>query len=195
MQRNIIFITGGARSGKSSFAIKEVSGIHGEKAFLATAEALDEEMKERIYNHKKERGDAWDTYEEPVKIADLLSAIQGRYRVVLIDCLTLWLSNILHQKQHPTSSIQHPEDEIMKLVDELLNFKNPSHVTLHRPLQGVTHHASQLFIVSNEVGMGIVPDNPLAREFRDLAGSLNQKIAELADEVYLVAARISIQIK
>jgi len=179
MQGKIIFITGGARSGKSSFALKAGSGVKGPKAYIATAEALDDEMRERIEKHKVDRGDDWDTFEVPMQIADTLSEIKEKYGVVLVDCLTLWLLNIMHQKQNT-------EDEIIKLVDELLNFKNLSHAT---------YLASQLFIVSNEVGMGIVPDNPLAREFRDLAGSLNQKIAALADEVYLVAAGIPIQIK
>ena len=186
MQRKIIFITGGARSGKSSFALKEASGIKGPKAYIATAEALDYEMKKRIEEHKRTRGDNWDTIEEPINIADTLSDIRDKYSVVVIDCLTLWLSNVVLQSKNPGFSKLYPEEKIKELVDAIKKTKDPS---------PVTHHGSRLYIVSNEVGMGIVPDNPLAREFRDLAGSLNQKVAEAADEVYLVTSGIPLQIK
>ena len=101
----IIFITGGARSGKSSFAMAEASKVNGRKAYIATAEALDEEMKERIEKHKRRRGDDWVTYEEPIKIPDVLKTIEGRYRLVVIDCLTLWLSNIMHADLEVTNEI------------------------------------------------------------------------------------------
>src|SRR3990172_10010957 len=113
--KKIIFITGGARSGKSSFALQlanNYEGVYGgdaispmRKAYIATAEALDEEMKERIEKHKRQRGDDWVTYEEPIKISDVLRTIEGRYRVVVIDCLTLWLSNIMHAGLEVTNEI------------------------------------------------------------------------------------------
>jgi adenosylcobinamide kinase/adenosylcobinamide-phosphate guanylyltransferase len=186
MQRKIIFITGGARSGKSSFALKEASGINGPKAYIATAEALDDEMKKRIENHRRDRGDDWDTFEEPLKVSDTLSKIDNKYEAIVLDCLTLWLSNIMHQKKNPGFSNLYLEEKIKELVDAIKKSKDPS---------PVTHHGLRLYIVSNEVGMGIVPDNPLAREFRDLAGSLNQKVAEAADEVFLVTSGIPIKIK
>ena len=169
--RKIVFVTGGARSGKSSFALKEASRIKGKKAFIATAEALDEEMRERIEKHRKQRGKDWDTYEELLKIPDMIKKIEGHYRVMVLDCLTLWLSNLL---QNSLDS----EAEIESLVSLL-----------------VTRHPSSLFIVSNEVGLGIVPENELARRFRDLSGYLNQKIAGIADEVYLMTAGIPLRIK
>ena len=95
MTMKITFITGGARSGKSSFALKTASALEGQKAYLATAEALDQEMKERIGKHKEERGAIWNTYEEPVKIADTLKRMMDRYDVIVLDCLTLWLSNLV----------------------------------------------------------------------------------------------------
>ncbi|MBI4682819.1 MAG: bifunctional adenosylcobinamide kinase/adenosylcobinamide-phosphate guanylyltransferase [Nitrospirae bacterium] len=168
----ITFVIGGARSGKSSFAMGEASRISGPKAYIATAEALDEEMKERIERHKRERGDEWNTFEEPLKITGLIPDLAGKYKVVLLDCLTLWLSN---------SMITNAD--VKNEIEELIN-------TLR-----ITHYASRLFIVSNEVGMGIVPENRLARLFRDLAGDLNQKVAAVADEVYLVTAGIPIRIK
>jgi adenosylcobinamide kinase/adenosylcobinamide-phosphate guanylyltransferase len=195
MKSKIIFVTGGARSGKSSFALNEALKIEGRKAYIATAEALDDEMKKRIEKHRKERGSDWDTYEEPLKVSAVLSKINNKYKAIVLDCLTLWLSNILLRQQNADDSrLRRPaeagrqtiEKNIKKFVDELMSFKNSSHVT---------RHASRLFIVSNEVGMGIVPDNELARKFRDLAGSLNQKVAGLADEVYLVTAGIPMKIK
>jgi len=166
----IIFIIGGARSGKSSFALKEASTIPGKKAYIATAEALDSEMKVRIERHKKDRGNNWDTYEEPLKIAEIFREIKDKYNVIVIDCLTLWLSNLMHSNKDIKS-------EIESFCSSLS--------TVHCPL----------FTVSNEVGMGIVPDNEMAREFRDMTGVLNQKIAEMADEVYVVTAGIPVKIK
>ena len=172
MKSKIIFILGGAKSGKSSFALTHASGVKGKKAFIATAEALDGEMNERIKRHKAERGDEWDTYEEPVNVSKILSGTRDKYSVVLIDCLTLWLSNTMHH-------IKDTEKAINEFIDEL-----------HR-----SRDQSQVYMVSNEVGTGIVPENGLAREFRDLAGNLNQKIAGISDEVYLVVAGIPVKIK
>jgi adenosylcobinamide kinase / adenosylcobinamide-phosphate guanylyltransferase len=168
--KKIIFITGGARSGKSSFAMAEASKINGKKAYIATAEALDEEMRQRIENHKRQRGNDWVTYEEPLKIAEVIKEIEGKYSVILIDCLTLWLSNLFMNNK--------------KIEREIESFCY-SLSTVHCPL----------FIVSNEVGMGIVPDNELSRKFRDMAGLLNQKIASTSDEVYMVVAGIPVKIK
>lgn len=168
----ITFVIGGARSGKSSFALSRASAYAGKKAYIATAQAFDAEMEERIAKHKKERGSDWDTIEEPLCIAKTIKSISGKYEAIVIDCLTLWLSNLLCGEADI-------ENEVEAFFDSLL----------------ITHHSSQLYIVSNEVGMGIVPDNELARRFRDMAGRLNQKMAAVADEVYLVAAGIPVRIK
>ena len=169
----IYFITGGARSGKSAFAEKLAGDIPGKRAYLATAQALDAEMVARIEHHRLRRGSAWDTYEEPLAITELLKKLSGRYEVVLLDCLTLWLSNIMAR----TGS----NDEISARVDELTS--------------GLRDFAGACIVVSNEVGLGIVPDNPLARRFRDLAGMTNQKIARTADEAYLLTSGIPMKIK
>ncbi|MBI4655031.1 MAG: bifunctional adenosylcobinamide kinase/adenosylcobinamide-phosphate guanylyltransferase [Nitrospirae bacterium] len=186
MSMKITFIIGGARSGKSSFALELATkvGVRGgdkvspmpKKAYIATAEALDEEMKARIVEHRRTRGNDWDTYEAPKKITSVLLDIKGKYDVIVLDCLTLWLSNVMHSNLNTEKEI---ENLIKILSDSSL----------------VTRHSSLIFLVSNEVGMGIVPENELARKFRDLAGFLNQKVAELADEVYLITAGIPIQIK
>jgi adenosylcobinamide kinase/adenosylcobinamide-phosphate guanylyltransferase len=175
MSIKITFITGGARSGKSSFALKTASALDGQKAYLATAEDLDQEMKERISRHKEARGSDWNTHEEPVKIADALKGIMDRYDVAVLDCLTLWLSNLVCNNMNCENDI---EDFINVIKNAEAGTRN-----------------AKLFIVSNEVGMGIVPENELARRFRDLAGVLNQKVAQLADEVYLVTAGIPMKIK
>jgi adenosylcobinamide kinase/adenosylcobinamide-phosphate guanylyltransferase len=170
MSKKIVFITGGVRSGKSSFVLKEASKIPSKKVYIATAEALDEEMRERIEDHKRKRGRDWDTYEEPIKIADVIKNIKDQYSVIVIDCLTLWLSNLFLNNKN---------------VEKEIEYFCCSLSTVHCPL----------FIVSNEVGMGIVPENKMARNFRDMAGILNQKVAKISDEVYVVVAGIPLKIK
>ncbi len=173
MSNKIYFITGGARSGKSAFAEKLASELAGKRAYLATAQALDPEMAARIEKHRKDRGIAWDTYEEPLAVAELLKKLSGRYDVVLLDCLTLWLSNVMAHSDG--------DDVVSSRSDEL--------VAAIKEFNGVC------IIVSNEVGLGIVPDNPLARKFRDFAGMLNQRAALTADDVYFTAAGIPVKIK
>lgn len=170
MKGKVVFITGGARSGKSSFALAEALKIKGRKAYIATAEALDEEMRQRIEKHKQHRGDKWDTYEEPIRLTAVIKKIEGEYEVIVIDCLTLWLSNLMMNGKNI-------EEEIKTFCFSL----NAERCTL--------------YIVSNEVGMGIVPGNETTRKFRDIAGMLNQKVAETADEVYMVVAGIPVKIK
>jgi adenosylcobinamide kinase/adenosylcobinamide-phosphate guanylyltransferase len=174
MSPHIVFITGGARSGKSSFALREASKIEGRKAFIATARPLDEEMRERIERHRQERGDEWDTYEEPLMIAGTIDAIRDQYSVIVIDCLTMWVSNLMME-----------EGRWKRRIEEFINCLNR--------LNGL--NGLNLFIISNEVGMGIVPDNEMARLFRDIAGYLNQRVAEMADEVYLIVSGIQVKIK
>lgn len=167
------FITGGARSGKSAFAERLANDLNGKRAYIATAQALDPEMAARIERHRKERGGAWDTYEEPLAVAELLRKLSGRYEIALLDCLTLWLSNVIAHTDN--------DDAVAVRSDDLVS--------------AVKDFGGTCIIVSNEVGLGIVPDNPLARRFRDLAGILNQKMALTADEVFLTTAGIPVKIK
>ena len=169
--RKIVFITGGARSGKSSFALSEALKVKGGKAFLATAEATDKEMEDRIIRHKQDRGKGWRTFEEPISVARLIKEIDGRYAVIVIDCLTLWLANVM-------MSGLDAEKETGRLLAALRGMKK-----------------SRVFVVSNEVGMGIVPENELARKFRDMAGQMNQRVAALAEEVYVAVSGIPVKIK
>ncbi|MGC1453922.1 MAG: bifunctional adenosylcobinamide kinase/adenosylcobinamide-phosphate guanylyltransferase [Nitrospirota bacterium] len=173
MSHKIYFITGGARSGKSSFAEKLAGAQTGKRAYLATAQALDPEMAARIEKHRKDRDTAWDTYEEPIAVAELLKKLSGRYDLVLLDCLTLWLSNVM----------AHTDG------DDAVTSRSEALVTAIKEFNGAC------IIVSNEVGLGIVPDNPLARRFRDFAGILNQQVALAAHEVYFTAAGIPVKIK
>ncbi|TFG35377.1 MAG: bifunctional adenosylcobinamide kinase/adenosylcobinamide-phosphate guanylyltransferase [Nitrospirales bacterium] len=188
MNKKIIFVTGGARSGKSSFALAKALGVPGRKAYIATAEALDKEMTERIEQHKKQRGKEWDTYEEPLKIAEVMKKLSGNYSALVLDCLTLWLSNLFMKTQSKEYGLQAIETEIQKLLDSLRHFKSSAG-------GGPGSGFCSLYIVSNEVGMGIVPENETARKFRDMAGIVNQKIAEVSDEVYMMVAGISMKVK
>jgi len=177
----IVFVIGGSRSGKSSFALSEAAKLPGPKAFIATAEALDQEMCTRIDAHRAGRGSEWDTIEEPVDIAGALSNIRDRYRVIILDCLTLWLSNILLGSQDTADPKASMDQRIQEFTGALEQHGNSPD--------------SSLYIVSSEVGMSVVPENSLARQFRDLAGSLNQRVAGAADEVYMVTAGIPVKIK
>jgi adenosylcobinamide kinase/adenosylcobinamide-phosphate guanylyltransferase len=170
----IIFVTGGARSGKSTFAQEMAENIEGKRLFIATAEAFDEEMKKRILKHKEQRGDRWDTLEEPIRIGDSLRSAEGSYKTVLVDCLTVWMSNILIK-------YSGRDEEMSGVADEFFS--------------GLEKFSGIAIAVSNEVGMGIVPDNKLAREYRDRLGYLNQKMAKAADEVYFLCSGIPIKIK
>ena len=171
-EKEIILVLGGARSGKSSWALRYAEEKYESYLFLATAEVLDEEMAERIRLHKESRGPAWKLIEEPLKISDVLHAGHNQAGVVLIDCMTVWLSNILLKKGKEAVSL----------------FEN-------RLLEALSRRQQAVIMVSNEVGTGIVPEHPLGREFRDLAGILNQKLAAMADKVVMTVAGIPVYIK
>src|ERR1700744_4657406 len=158
----IILITGGARSGKSTRAEARVRALGGRPVYIATAEALDGEMRERIAKHRARRGSEWLERETPLELVEALLETDGG-GVRLVDCLTLWLSNLMHAERDW-------EKEARLLVEALRRQKSP------------------VVLVTNEVGLGIGPDNALARRFRDAAGMLNQMVAEAADEVEFVVA-------
>jgi len=168
----IILLVGGARSGKSRYALQLGEKIQGRRAFIATAEPLDEEMEERIREHKLSRSRDWVTIEEPLNLVDTMAKINGFYDVILVDCLTLWLSNMLVKGSESLT-----RREIQRLKESI------------QALSGVA------IFVSNEVGEGIVPDNKLARTFRDINGWMNQIIAECASEVYRMMCGIPVKIK
>jgi len=170
--KQIILITGGARSGKSKYAERRAGELGERRLYVATAEAKDQEMAQRIAEHRQRRGNRWVTVEEPVDLAAALAARHGQTDCALVDCLTLWFNNLLIGYDG-----KYAENKVEELVTILprLDF----HVVL----------------VTNEVGWGIVPDNALARQFRDLAGWANQRIAAIADEVVLTVAGIPMIVK
>ena len=172
MAREIILVTGGARSGKSKYAEQRAAELGSRKLYIATAEANDEEMRLRISEHKKRRGEQWMTVEEPVELGLALQAQRGQIDCALVDCLTIWLSNLL---------LRGGEKYVESKIEELM-----------QTLPGLNF---DLILVTNEVGSGIVPDNSLARQFRDLAGWANQRIAATANEVVLMVAGIPMIVK
>ena len=165
----VILITGGARSGKSTRAEARARSFAGHPVYIATAEALDGEMEARIARHRARRGTDWIEREVPLNLVSALVASDGG-GARLVDCLTLWLSNVMHAELNW-------EGEVNALAATLLNLKSP------------------VVLVTNEVGLGIVPDNALARSFRDAAGIMNQTIAEFADEVEFVVAGLPMKLK
>jgi len=173
MGDKIILITGGCRSGKSRFALDYANHHFSKKLYLATAGVLDEEMALRVENHRKARGPEWQTVEEPVAVVDRISEYGDKAEVILLDCLTLWLSNLLLRRDN--------ESKIMEEVERLTKTIKESPATL--------------IVVTNEVGMGIVPADPLGRRFRDLSGMANQKMAEAADTVIFMVSGIPMFLK
>jgi adenosylcobinamide kinase/adenosylcobinamide-phosphate guanylyltransferase len=168
----LILVGGGARSGKSSFALAYARGLGARRIFVATAEAGDAEMRERISRHREERGPDFATREEPLALPLLLAELHDA-DVVVVDCLTLWLSNLLMQRQSAA--------DVESQVDELM-----------AALAKRRHH---VILVSNEVGLGVVPESALGRIFRDVAGRAHQLIAAQADEVYLAAMGMVIRLR
>jgi adenosylcobinamide kinase/adenosylcobinamide-phosphate guanylyltransferase len=173
-----IFITGGARSGKSGFAEKLAAEFGAPLGYLATAQALDGEMAERVRKHRERRGSEWSTIEEPLHLSQALARCDGLYKVILVDCVTLWLSNMLFEYEDSGENCE-------ELIHEELE-------RLKSTLRGMV---TPVILVSNEVGMGIVPDNRLARAFRDIAGTANQALAEAADEAHAVISGIPLRLK
>jgi len=183
----VVLVTGGARSGKSAFAERYVERVAEEGVYVATAQAFDEEMDRRIGLHRSRRDEAgfvWKTVEEPLRLPECVEALDFEYNVyrsghtsVLVDCLTLWLSNLMLQWEADPDS----EAKCLARVDEL--------VAALRRFQGT------IVLVTNEVGWGIVPATPLGRMYRDAAGRMNQKVAAVADQVFLVSSGIPIELK
>jgi len=176
----LIFITGGARSGKSNFAEKMAISLGKPVAYIATGQPLDKEMAHRIKKHKGRRPTDWENYEEPIEVRELVSRLGVKKEVILIDCLTLLVSNLLLRKENKVGD-PNWEEEI------LLEIKRLAKVSYKVP--------AQVIIVSNEVGMGLVPDNPLGRVYRDILGRANSIIANKADEVFMMVSGIPLKIK
>ncbi|KJS23412.1 MAG: hypothetical protein VR72_00895 [Clostridiaceae bacterium BRH_c20a] len=181
----ITLVIGGARSGKSSYGEKLAAGISENVAYIATAQSLDEEMQARISLHRSRRPQEWTTYEVPLNISKVVQEIKDKHDVFLLDCLTLLITNILLKDlniDNITTEIQiMKEDLITREIEKLIcYFKNCN---------------KHLIVITNEVGLGLVPSNALSRIYRDIAGRINQLLAEDADTVILTWAGIPLQIK
>jgi len=171
----VTLVLGGARSGKSTHAEKLVTGslfgaVPRPAVYIATAEAGDVEMATRIMAHRTRRGAAWTTIEEPLKLAEALQTAATHSQPVLIDCLTLWLSNLMHAQ----ADLDEATDDLVMALDG---------------------YGAPVVFVSNEVGLGLVPETPLGRAFRDAQGRLNMRMAERADRVILMAAGLPLLMK
>jgi len=173
MKAKVTYVSGGCRSGKSRFAESLATEVAGNRVYLATAEILDDEMRVRVERHRKDRGAAFQTIEATLDLAAALRGLPSDTSVVLIDCLTVWLGNLMHYQRN--FSEQHP------YIQEFLQ-------VLREP-------PCPLIMVSNELGMGIVPESAMGRRFRDVAGRLNQEVAAISDEAYFVVSGLSIPMK
>ncbi len=170
MTASSLFVLGGARSGKSRYAQGRAEALTGEPVFVATAEPFDEEMRDRIARHRADRDARWRTVEAPLGLPAVLDARSAPGAVVLVDCLTLWLSNLMLAD----ADLDQAEQELCRAIGGF---------------------AGHIILVSNEVGLGIMPDNVLARRFGDAAGRLNQAVAGVASEVVLMTAGLPLTLK
>jgi adenosylcobinamide kinase/adenosylcobinamide-phosphate guanylyltransferase len=169
-----IFVLGGCRSGKSSYALEAAHKLSGDnKIFIATCIPHDDEMKQRVTRHRQERSQAWKTIEAPLLLPEAIIENSRRADALIVDCLTLWISNLLMD----SADSEKIELQIPRLTD------------------AITKSDCPIVLVSNEVGQGIVPENNLARQFRDLVGYVNQAVAGCADEVIWTVAGIPVKIK
>lgn len=165
-----LLVLGGARSGKSRYAQGRAEALQGELVYLATAQAFDEEMRERIALHRSDRGPRWSTVEAPLELAEAIAECSRPGTVVLVDCLTLWASNLILAERDTAMGAEG-------LVCAILNARGP------------------VILVANEVGLGIVPDNALARRFRDVAGRINQDTAAAVGEVVMMFSGLPLVVK
>jgi adenosylcobinamide kinase/adenosylcobinamide-phosphate guanylyltransferase len=166
-----VLILGGARSGKTGFAERMAMRAGEAPLYLATAQALDTEMAERVRLHQEQRHKRFSTLEEPVALSQALKAATRKHDVILVDCLTLWITNLLGTNENIAEAV----DELVATLTEITG--------------------TRVLLVSNEVGLGIVPDNAMARMFRDLAGAAHQRLAEICEEVHFIVAGLPMTLK
>lgn len=166
-----ILVLGGARSGKTSFAERLAMRLGKAPLYLATAEILDAEMADRVETHRRQRQGRFATIEEPIELTDAIIQASKKHDVILVDCLTLWITNLLGAEADVAGAVE-------ELAVALAQIKR-----------------ARVILVSNEVGLGIVPDNPMARHFRDLAGAAHQRLGEICVDVFFVAAGLPMVLK
>lgn len=184
MKSTIILCSGGARSGKSEFAEQLALSLKGRKAYVATGQAFDDEMKDRIKKHKLRRGKEWITFEIPLHLHENWEQIKNVSDVILIDCLTMFTSN--HVFAHGDINTQEDANRIESIILKELRLL----------LQEINNSNNKTVIfVTNEIGLGIVPENKLARYFRDITGRVNREVASAANKMYLTISGVTIELK
>ena len=184
MKSTIILCSGGARSGKSEFAEQLALSLKGRKAYVATGQAFDDEMKDRIKKHQLRRGKEWITFEIPLYLHKNWEQIKNVSDVILIDCLTMFTSN--HVFAHGDINTQEDSNRIESIILEELRLL----------LQEINNSNDKTVIfVTNEIGLGIVPENKLARYFRDITGRVNREVASAANKIYLTISGVTIELK
>ncbi|MDU6978125.1 MAG: bifunctional adenosylcobinamide kinase/adenosylcobinamide-phosphate guanylyltransferase [Veillonella sp.] len=184
MKSTIILCSGGARSGKSEFAEQLALSLKGRKAYVATGQAFDDEMKDRIKKHQLRRGKEWITFEIPLYLHKNWEQIKNVSDVILIDCLTMFTSN--HVFAHGDINTQEDSNRIESIILEELRLL----------LQEINNSNDKTVIfVTNEIGLGIVPENKLARYFRDMTGRVNREVASAANKMYLTISGVTIELK
>lgn len=182
----LVLVTGGARSGKSTFAEKCVHEHNEKTAYIATAIAFDDAMKSRIQKHVNQRPDIWTTFEKPTQVHEIIQEVSKAHKIVLLDCITVLMTNTMFQDKLDFDRLT--EDE----VDEIEASIKEDMILL---VEAIKKTDLTVYMVTNEVGAGIVPENRLARIFRDFAGRINQYLASESDEVYFVVSGIPMKIK
>ena len=182
--KNLLFITGGARCGKSAFAESQITQFGGSVVYLATMQLANDdlELAQRIAEHRKRRPSHWTTVEEPLLLVEVIRKLAEKTKSCLVDCLSLWISNLLLTYDLSTNDRSRIELEICIKVSELLN-------------EIASCPKTNFLIVTNEVGSGVVPENDLARLYRDLLGSANQQVAKAASRAWLSCAGLTIKLK
>ena len=184
MKSTIILCSGGARSGKSEFAEQLALSLKGRKAYVATGQAFDDEMKDRIKKHQMLRGKEWITFEIPLHLHKNWEQIKNVSDVILIDCLTMFTSN--HVFAHGDINTQEDSNRVESIILEELRLL----------LQEINNSNDKTVIfVTNEIGLGIVPENKLARYFRDITGRVNREVASAANKMYLTISGVTIELK
>jgi len=203
MSKSFILVLGGARSGKSRFALQMAERLGGEVLFVATGQPLDEEMASRIEEHKRFRPKSWRTLEISVNVGQRLEREMGDAEVVLLDCLTLLVSNVILSPSLPLSlraersNLLAPRANSVKNLEKIDFSEAEKQVMaeIKELIECIDRHKGIFIVVSNEVGLGLVPENKLGRVYRDLLGRANQFLAQRADEVYFMVSGIPVKIK
>jgi adenosylcobinamide kinase / adenosylcobinamide-phosphate guanylyltransferase len=182
-----ILITGGARSGKSTYAEKLARELEGNVLYIATSIPFDEEMKSRVKKHRESRPSGWHTYEGHSGLGQVISEKGSQYKGILLDCVTIMVTNLL--LEYPGIDYDNAGYEDFEEVERAINKE------VEELIKGVSETAATVIMVTNELGSGIVPENLLGRVFRDIAGRVNQHIAEHCDEVFLTVCGLPLKLK